>query len=134
MFDQIIPHLEAFRLAPTLNAHQHLHRNLDTLLRRSPHSHEGCPVCRWLGVDKVLLTENDETPTLERDLADFIESGFLDYRLDPRPHAQQLVYDDCITEHRDQYNWMAFFDLDEFLVVRDECAAPPSASLFVRLP
>jgi hypothetical protein len=80
-------------------------------------------VFRWLGVDRVYLTENAHE--LERTLAKspalkaFADEGFLKLLLEPEPHAQIKVYDRCIRDLRSKYNWIAFFDLDEFLVVRE---------------
>lgn len=82
-------------------------------------------ICRWLGVDKVFLTENAAEPGTELigspHLEEFTKSGFLQLAAEPKPHAQLAVYNRCIQELRLQYNWIAFFDLDEILVVR-ECA------------
>jgi hypothetical protein len=47
-------------------------------------------------------------------------SDFLQLNIEPRPHAQIMVYDRCIRELRESYNWIAFVDLDEFLAVRDK--------------
>lgn len=79
-------------------------------------------LCRWLGVDHVYLTENGSKQPIEDDIADFIESGFVTYKWMDEPHAQMAVFYDCLKEHRSHHNWIAFFDADEYLVVRDECA------------
>jgi hypothetical protein len=85
-------------------------------------------VCRWLGVDRVFLTENAADP--EKDLVGspaletFIKDGFLQLESDAKPYAQIRVYNKCIREQRLHYNWIAFFDIDEFLVVR-ECVFVP---------
>ena len=76
---------------------------------------------RWLGVDRVVLYENDDTPRLKARLAQFIDSGFLVYNHEPQPNAQMKVYQDCIDAHAPDFNWLAFFDLDEFLLLR-RCA------------
>ena len=77
-----------------------------------------------------MLYENDDEPRLEAALAPFIASGFLHYTLETEPKAQMKVYQDCIDKHAHEYNWMAFFDLDEFLLLRhsDTCALPCHAS------
>jgi hypothetical protein len=86
-------------------------------------------VCRWLGMDRVFLTENAAdsgkelvgSPALKK----FTGDGFLQLETVAEPHAQRKVYEKCIREQRLHYNWIAFFDLDEFLVVR-ECVFMPS--------
>jgi hypothetical protein len=84
--------------------------------------------CRWLGVDRVFLTENAADPEMELvgspALEKFIKDGFLHLETEAQPYAQIKVYDKCIREQRQNYNWIAFFDLDEFLVVR-ECVFVP---------
>jgi hypothetical protein len=80
-------------------------------------------VCRWLGVDRVFLTENAPEPGMELvgspALETFIEDGFLQLESEPKPYAQIKAYRKCIQEQRQNYNWIAFFDMDEFLVVRE---------------
>jgi hypothetical protein len=74
-------------------------------------------------VDRIFLTENSPEPA-----ADLVESpvfkryradGFVQLETEPEPHAQIKVYRKCLREHGSAYNWMAFFDLDEFLFVRE---------------
>lgn len=81
---------------------------------------------QWLGVDHVFLTENSDAPaTMEPALADFIAAGFVTFTVEPRAHAQLFVFSECIKRHRGEYNWLAFFDLDEFLTVRERCDTAP---------
>jgi hypothetical protein len=83
-------------------------------------------------VDRVFLTENAPEPGTELVnspvLEKFVKEGFLKLASEPKPHAQTPVYGKCIREQWLNFNWIAFFDMDEFLVVR-ECAA-----LACRLP
>jgi hypothetical protein len=77
-------------------------------------------------VDRVFLTENAPDPGTELvgspALQKFVDEGFLQLASEPKPYAQIQVYETCIREQRLNFNWIAFFDMDEFLVVR-ECAA-----------
>lgn len=76
-------------------------------------------ICRWLGVDHVYLSENAATPssTLRAELASFVRSGFLTYATELMPRSQLKVYYDCMTNHYHKHNWLAFFDIDEFLML-----------------
>lgn len=76
--------------------------------------------CRWLGVDHIYLTENGPAPaeSFMAELQEFIDDGFITFRNDPKPSFQQTIYVDCMTQHRHKHNWMAFIDLDEFIVLR----------------
>eukprot|EP00892_Ulva_mutabilis_P000848 jgi/Ulvmu1/10764/UM068_0054.1 len=74
---------------------------------------------RWLGVDHVYLTENAPTvpERMRADLRDFVSDGFLTLATEPIPRAQTKVYYDCMSSHYHKHNWLAFFDMDEYLVI-----------------
>eukprot|EP00892_Ulva_mutabilis_P011573 jgi/Ulvmu1/8789/UM048_0044.1 len=74
---------------------------------------------RWLGVEHVYLTENANTASLEmqNSLGDFISQGFITYSHEPDKNAQLKVYHDCMRQHYNKHGWLAFFDLDEYLVL-----------------
>jgi hypothetical protein len=76
--------------------------------------------CRWLGVDHVFLTDNDSSRSawIISTLASDFPSSFLTLRRDATPKAQLKTYAWCAEEQRAAFNWMAFFDMDEYLVVR----------------
>lgn len=83
--------------------------------------------CRWLGVDKVFLRENAaQVPTsLSQRLAPFVESGFLDLGALPgaKHPLQNRWYNRCSKpDMAGMHSWVAFIDLDEFMVVLDKCA------------
>ena len=75
----------------------------------------------------IYLTENDERvqPHMHEQLRDFIDDGFLTYNHDSTPGGQMKVVSDCIRKRYLQYDWLSFLDIDEFLVLRDQCAAAP---------
>lgn len=75
-------------------------------------------------MEHVYLTENDVGSGADKYAAfqPLIQQGFLTLTVDETPKAQLHVYQKCIDEHRWQHNWMAFFDVDEFLVIKDKCA------------
>lgn len=79
-------------------------------------------------MDHVYLTENSEDASLLPQLQDFISDGFLTFRTAPRPWFQQTIYLECMQQHRHKHNWMAFIDLDEFIVLRKCAPAPHSAA------
>lgn len=82
-------------------------------------------VRRWLGVDRVFLTDNNgvmEALQNRAALADFVRGGFLTLDHEARPAAQEQVNRRCLEQHRAEVNWLTFFDIDEFLVLRDPCA------------
>lgn len=82
-------------------------------------------------MDHVFLTDNgsgDGALMLEQ-LAAMFPADFLTLRTDKYEHAQLKTYAWCVEEHRHRFNWMAFLDMDEFLIVQSGCAAPcPTAT------
>jgi hypothetical protein len=85
--------------------------------------------CRWLGVRQVYLTDNAHLSEGEQLLApqlqDFITDGFLTYTHDPTPGLVFLTRWRCVNAARGKHQWMAFIDMDEFIVLRDPCAPVP---------
>jgi Glycosyltransferase family 92 len=56
-------------------------------------------------------------PSLEQEFsADFLH---IESTTDYPP--QRRAYSLCIKRYRERFNWIAFFDLDEFLTVLDTC-------------
>jgi predicted nucleic acid-binding Zn ribbon protein len=80
--------------------------------------------CRYIGVDRVLLHDNNEDGGQQAaDLSDFITDGFLSY-FTVQGEAQQIpVYQYCVTQSGQQFSWLAALDIDEFIVVEDARAS-----------
>ena len=74
-----------------------------------------------LGFTKIFLYDNnyDGEEHFEQVIGDFIQQGFvelIDYR--NKPIAQIEAYNDCYAKHSNEFDWIAFFDMDEFLIVK----------------
>jgi hypothetical protein len=72
-----------------------------------------------LGFDKIFIYDNNDIcgETLDDVLSNFINSNFVEvinYR-GKIVKAQQNAYEDCYKQHGNEYDWIAFFDCDEFL-------------------
>lgn len=71
-----------------------------------------------LGVSQIILydnnDENGEYP--QQVIGDYIDSGYVIY-IDARgKHRYQLAaYAECYNERKDDYDWIGFFDIDEFV-------------------
>lgn len=77
-------------------------------------------LCRFLGVDHVLLYDNSGNRGASADaLSDFIEAGYLTYTLLPGVSKQIPLYDHCAKVSARRWSWMAAIDLDEFIDVVD---------------
>lgn len=75
-----------------------------------------------LGFTKLFLYDNNDVDgeRFEDVIGDYISNGFveiIDYR--GKKVCQLEAYNECYKAHNSEYDWMAFFDCDEFLVLRD---------------
>jgi hypothetical protein len=77
----------------------------------------------------VYLTDNNsrDGERIMVQLGSEFSKTFLTLRSELSPHSQLKVYAWCAEEKRSQHNWMAFLDLDEFLVLQRRCAQPSGA-------
>lgn len=80
-------------------------------------------LCRWIGVDHVLLHDNNEDGGQQaEDFSDFIQEGFVSY-FTVGGEAQQIpVYQRCVNVSGVEYSWIAAIDIDEFIVIEDSTA------------
>lgn len=75
---------------------------------------------RNLGFDKIILCDNnrDGEERFEDVIGDYINNGFVvieDYR--NANYVQIQAYVNCFSKYGRECDWMAFFDIDEFLVL-----------------
>lgn len=75
-----------------------------------------------LHFDKIIIYDNNDPDgeRFEDVINDYIQSGFVeivDFR--GRKVAQLSAYHDCYDRFNHQYDWIAFFDVDEFLTFTD---------------
>jgi hypothetical protein len=83
--------------------------------------------CRWLGVDKVFLRENGENVPAHLVTATqkHVDSGFLDLGTVPgAKHPNQNRWNNRCSQSdmAGAFSWIAFIDLDEFLILMEQCA------------
>lgn len=71
---------------------------------------------RRMGVDKFYIYDNGSTDGTHDILKPYIESGIVEYLPFPGHRMQIAAYDDCMKRHRLDTRWIAFIDLDEFIV------------------
>lgn len=73
------------------------------------------------GVEKFYIYDNESSDETKEILKPYIESGVVDYKYWPGHRRQLAAYDDCLEKHRYSSRWIAFIDLDEFIVpIRDK--------------
>ena len=68
------------------------------------------------GVDKFYVYDNGSTDSTRSILAPYIDAGIVDYKPFPGHRMQLAAYDDCLSHHRYEARWIAFIDIDEFIV------------------
>lgn len=76
-----------------------------------------------LHFDRIIIYDNNEPDgeRFEDVIGDYIASGFVeivDFR--GRKVVQLEAYDDCYTKNSRRYDWIAFFDCDEYLTFTDK--------------
>jgi hypothetical protein len=70
---------------------------------------------RLVGVERFYLYDNLSTDGHLDVLAPYLEDGIVELADWPEMPAQMAVYQDCLLRHRDESQWIAFIDVDEFL-------------------
>lgn len=75
---------------------------------------------KTIGFDKIFIYDNnhDGEEHFEDVLQQYVDDGFVDV-VDCRNHErwQLSAYNDCYLKHNAEYDWIAFFDFDEFLIL-----------------
>ncbi len=75
---------------------------------------------RALGAERFFIYDNGSADGTRAVLEPYIKSGLVDYTYFPGHRRQIAAYDDCMERRRFASRWIAFIDLDEFIVpVRD---------------
>lgn len=74
-----------------------------------------------LGFDKIFIYDNNDIDGehFEDVIGDYVEQGFceiIDFR--GRKCCQEQAYHDCYVKNNKEYDWIAVFDIDEFLTLK----------------
>jgi hypothetical protein len=94
----------------------------------------------WIGFEKFYVYDNNSTQDLRAVLADYIEQGLVEHFITLGKKSynqypatpQHTAYRRCIKRHRLKHKWLAFFDVDEFLHIRDaDPSRPPDVRTFL---
>lgn len=79
---------------------------------------------RKKGVAKFYIYDNESKDDTRKILTPYMESGIVEYHYFPGYRKQLAAYDDCIALHRFDSRWIAFIDLDEFIVPLKDKSIP----------
>lgn len=86
------------------------------------------------GVDRFFIYDNGSTDNTRDVLQPYIDSGVVEYRYWPGSRRQIAAYDDCIRKYRLSTRWLAFIDLDEFIVPVKDGSIPAFLKRFETFP
>lgn len=86
------------------------------------------------GVEKFYIYDNESTDCTKEVLLPYIESGLVEYTYFPGYRRQLAAYDDCLERHRLASRWIAFIDLDEFIVPIQDPTIPAFLHRFEDFP
>lgn len=77
-----------------------------------------------LGIDKIFIYDNnrpEDGETFADVLQAYIDNGSVE--IIPWEGLQKPAYEDCYNKHNGEYDWIGFFDFDEFLEIDDHKTA-----------
>ena len=69
-----------------------------------------------VGAEKIIIFDNDSNPGLKNSLREYVEHGFVDLYEISGKEQQMIAYDCCLREYEGKSKWIAFIDVDEFLI------------------
>ncbi|WP_313382317.1 glycosyltransferase family 92 protein [Proteiniphilum saccharofermentans] len=75
-------------------------------------------------MEKFYIYDNESTDNTKEVLEPYIVSGLVEYVFRKGVKQQLPVYDDCLEKHRLDARWIAFIDLDEFIVPMQDKTIP----------
>lgn len=85
-------------------------------------------------MDSFFIRENGDKCDVRRVLEPYERLGILNFDLAPGPKypLQTNWYNQCARLAAVKHSWVAFIDVDEFMVVLNKCAPPPLFCISIR--
>ena len=81
-----------------------------------PYLKEWIEYHQLVGVEKFHIYDNESTDDTKEILQPYINAGIVDYTFFPGKQMQRPAYTDAILKSRNETQWLAIIDLDEFIV------------------
>lgn len=101
---------------------------------------EGPYLVEWIewhllkGVDKFYIYDNESTDGTKEILQPYIDRGIVEYSYWPGYRQQLAAYDNCLLRYRYSTRWLAFIDIDEFIVPVKDTSIPLFLQRFENRP
>lgn len=89
-----------------------------------------------LGFDHVYLIDNNDKPGLKSFLASYLDKALLtiiDFH-GIKPSNQSAAYEYCLANYAKETRWMAFIDIDEFIVLNKDTSIRTFLERYVSFP
>lgn len=87
-----------------------------------------------VGVKRFYIYDNESTDNLKEVLAPYIAQGLVIYKYYPGEAKQMSAYNECIKEYKDMTEWLAFIDVDEFIIPTEKDNIPEFLKEFKNCP
>ena len=71
---------------------------------------------KMLGVEKFYIYDNESTDDTQNVLQPYVDKGVVEYTFFPGIKMQLKAYKDCVRKHKYDARYIAFIDIDEFIV------------------
>lgn len=82
----------------------------------APYIKEWIEFHKLVGFTKFYFYDNESDDNTVEILKPYIDSGLVEYNLIKGKGRQLDAYNDAIAKHKDECRWMAFLDMDEYLM------------------
>ena len=98
---------------------------------------EGLYIQEWVeyhclvGITKIYLYDNESSDNIKILLQPYIDNGLIDYQWMPGVGRQLDAYNDAITRHKQECRYMAFIDLDEYIMPEKSYQSIPKIVKYV---
>lgn len=76
---------------------------------------------RLIGIDKIYFYDNESEDNTCEIIQPYVDKGFVDYTLIKGVGKQLEAYNDAISKHKFDSRFMAFIDLDEYIMPEKKC-------------
>ena len=86
------------------------------LKNEKPYIKEWIEYHRMQGVEHFYLCDNDSTDGIKEYLQPYITKGVITYIPQPGTNQQKVCYEKVVSQYKDETEWLAIIDLDEYLV------------------